>query len=158
MAGLAGADRQPGREVGLAGAGRAEEHDVVLGGDEVERPEVRDDVALEAAGVVEVELLQTLAGREPGGPDAALTAVAVAGADLTLQAGDEELLVRPGLGAGSVGQARHGLTQGRGLQRAGQERHLRLQVASRTGGGHTATRGHPATSPSRLSAKPSAVS
>jgi len=35
--GLAGPDRQPDREVGLAGAGRAEEDDVVLRGDKVER-------------------------------------------------------------------------------------------------------------------------
>jgi hypothetical protein len=34
--GLAGADGQPGRQVGLAGAGRAEEDHVVAGGDEVQ--------------------------------------------------------------------------------------------------------------------------
>jgi hypothetical protein len=43
--------------------------------------------------VVEVELLQALAGREPGGADAALPAVGLAGGDLALQAGDQELLV-----------------------------------------------------------------
>ncbi len=36
-AGLAGPDRQAGREVGLAGAGRAEQQDVLLRGDEVQR-------------------------------------------------------------------------------------------------------------------------
>jgi hypothetical protein len=35
MAGLAGADAQADREVGLAGPGRAEEDDVVAGGDEI---------------------------------------------------------------------------------------------------------------------------
>ena len=102
--GLAGADRQPGGQVGLAGAGRAEEHDVVLGGDEVQGAQVGDDLAFEAAGVVEVELLQRLAGREPGGADAALAAVGLAGGDLALQAGGQELLVGPGLGAGPLGQ------------------------------------------------------
>jgi len=39
---------------------------------------VGDDLAFEAAGVVEVELLQALAGGEPGGADPALAAVRVA--------------------------------------------------------------------------------
>jgi hypothetical protein len=47
--------------VGLAGPWWPEEQDVVLGGDEVQRPEMGDEVALESAGVVEVELLQALA-------------------------------------------------------------------------------------------------
>ena len=63
--GLAGPDRQPGGEVGLAGAGWSEEHDVVLGGDEVQGAEVGDQVAFEAAGVVEVELLKPF-GKEEG--------------------------------------------------------------------------------------------
>jgi hypothetical protein len=66
---LAGPDRQAGGQVGLAGAGRAEEHDVLAAGDEVQRAQVRDQVALQAAGVVEVELLQRLAGGEPGSAD-----------------------------------------------------------------------------------------
>ena len=40
-----------------------------------------DLLAFEAAGVVEVELLQRLAGREPGSPDAALAAVGFSGGD-----------------------------------------------------------------------------
>ena len=71
--------RQADGEVGLAGAGRAEEHDVVAGGDEVEGAEVGDDVALEGALVVEVELLEGLAGREAGGADAELAAVGLRG-------------------------------------------------------------------------------
>ena len=43
--GVAGADGHTDGEVGLAGAGRAEEDDVVAGGDEVEGGEVGDDVA-----------------------------------------------------------------------------------------------------------------
>ena len=40
--GLAGPDRQTGRQVGLAGPGWAEEHHVVPGGDEVQGAEVGD--------------------------------------------------------------------------------------------------------------------
>jgi hypothetical protein len=54
--------------------------------------------------VVEVELLQALAGRKPGLSDAALAAVGLAGGDLALQAGGQELLVGPALGAGPFGQ------------------------------------------------------
>src|ERR671912_802951 len=110
--------------MGLAGAGWAEEDDVVSGGDEVQRAEVGDGVALQRSGVVEVELLQALAGREAGGPDAALAAVGLAGGDLALQAGDQELLVRPGLRPGSFSEPCDRLTQRRCLQRAGQERDL----------------------------------
>jgi len=91
--GLAGADAEPDGEVGLAGAGRAEEDDVVLGGDEVEGAQVRDHVSFEGAGVVEVELLDALSGGEAGGADAAFPAVALAGGHLALQAGEEELFV-----------------------------------------------------------------
>ena len=71
MPGLAGADRQPGGQVGLACAGRAEEHHVLPGGDEVQGAQVSYDLAPQAPGMIEVELLDRLAGREPGGADAA---------------------------------------------------------------------------------------
>jgi len=60
MSGLTGPDAQARGQVGLAGAGRAEEHDVVLGLDEVERAEMGDHLALEASLVVEVEVLEAL--------------------------------------------------------------------------------------------------
>lgn len=63
-----------------------------------------DRVAFEGALVVEVELLQRLAGREPGRADTAFAAVRFVGGDLALQAGGEELLVRPALGTGAFGQ------------------------------------------------------
>jgi hypothetical protein len=72
---LAGADGQPGREVGFASAGWAKEHDVVAGGDEVQRAEVSEQVTFEPSGVIEVEFLQRCAGREAGRADAALPAV-----------------------------------------------------------------------------------
>ena len=93
--------------------------------------------------MVEVELLQALAGREPGGPDAALAAVGVAGGDLPLQAGDEELLVRPGLLPGPGGEPFRGVAQRGRLQRPGQERDLGGQVTGLLRGGH-----HAAPSPS----------
>ena len=73
--------------------GGPEEDHVVFGGDEVQGAQVRDHLAFQAAGVAEVEVLQALAGREPGRADAALAAVGLAGGDLPLQAGDQELLM-----------------------------------------------------------------
>ena len=55
--------------------------------------------------VLEVEVLDRLAGREPGGADADLAAVGLAGSHLAFQAGGQELLVAPGLGSGPLGQA-----------------------------------------------------
>ena len=83
--------------------GPGEDH-VLAGGDEVQGAQVRHGVAFEAAGVVEVELLQALAGGEPGMADAPLAAVGLAGGDLALQAGGQELLVAPALSAGPLGQ------------------------------------------------------
>ena len=58
--GLAGADRDAGGQVGLPGSGRAEEDHVLFGGDEVQPAEVGDQVAFQAAGMVEVEVLEGL--------------------------------------------------------------------------------------------------
>ena len=133
MPGVAGADRDAGGQVGLAGAGRAEEDHVVLGGDEVQGAQVGDQVAFEAAGVVEVELLEGLTGREPCGADAALTAVGLAGGDLALQARGQELLVGPGLLPGAFGQPWDRLAQRRRFQGAGQERQLRRRTGTGAG-------------------------
>ena len=91
--------------------------------------------------MVEVELFQGLAGRELRGPDAALAAVGFAGGDLALQAGGQELLMRPGLGPGPLGQPGHRFTQRRGLQRPGEEGDLGGGVPARLRrrGGHQAT-------------------
>jgi transposase len=145
--GLAGPDRQADGEVGLAGAGRAEKHHVLLGHDEVQRAEVGDEVAFERAGVVEVELLQRLPCWEAGGADAALAAVGLAGGDLALQAGDEELLVGPVLRPGAFGEPVDRVPQCGCFQRPGEERDLggdvpaggRLRAGA--GGGHHATVG-----------------
>jgi hypothetical protein len=145
MAGLAGPDPQADRQMRLAGPGRAEEHHVLPRGDEVQGAQVRDDRSSEAAGVVEVELLQRLAGREAGVADAALAAVGLTRGDLALQAGSQELLVGPALSPGPLGQPGHRLAQGRRLERAGQEGELAGQIPR----GGLGRRGrHHATSPS----------
>jgi hypothetical protein len=135
--GLAGPDRDTGGEMCLAGAGRAEEHHVLAGGDEVEGAQVGDGLAAQAAGVVEVELFQGLAGREPGRPDAALAAVGLTSGHLALQAGDEELLVRPVLGPGPFGEPADGLAQRGCFQRPGEVGDLGGDIPrSGLGGGH----------------------
>jgi hypothetical protein len=48
---LAGPDRDPGSQVGLAGAGRSEEDHVLSAGDEVQGAQVRDQVPLQPAGM-----------------------------------------------------------------------------------------------------------
>jgi hypothetical protein len=63
-----------------------------------------DHVAFEAALVVEVEVFEALAGRQARGADAVLAAVVLAGGDLALETGGQELLVAPVLCAGPVGQ------------------------------------------------------
>ena len=124
VAGEAGADPERDREVRLAGAGRAEQDDVLAAGEEVELAEVQDAVAADRGLEGEVELLERLARREAGGLDAALAAVAVAAVDLGLEQRGGELLIAPLLGAGALGELgqRPG---GRGrLQRAEQVREL----------------------------------
>jgi len=113
---------------------------------------MHDLVAFQAAGVVEVELLDAFAGREPGGPDPALPAVGVAGGDLALQTGRQILLMGPRFGAGPLGEPARRFSQGGRLQRPRQIGDLGTHIP---GGGFGA--GHNATSSSN-SATPSAVS
>jgi hypothetical protein len=110
---------------------RAEEDRILFGGDEVQGSQVGDGLPLEGTLVVVVELLQRLAGRKPRGPDAPLPAVRVAGADLPLQAGGEELLVCPALGPGPVREPLDAVAQGGGLQRPGQVGDLRQRLIPR---------------------------
>ena len=83
-----------------------------------------DEVAFESSGVVEVELLQRLAGRESRRSYAGFAAMGLAGGDFALQPRDEEFLMRPGLGPGAFGEAIDGLTQRRCFQRSGEKRDL----------------------------------
>ena len=79
-------DRRP-----LAGAGRPEEHRVGFRFDEVEGAEMGDDIGADAALMVEVEILEGFAGREPGGVDAGFAAVGLAGRYFSFQAGGQEI-------------------------------------------------------------------
>src|ERR1700742_4082759 len=115
----------------------------------------------QSPGVIEVEFFQRFTCWETCGADTAFTAVRLSRGDLALQARDQELLVAPVLRASTLGQARHRFAQRGRLQRAGQERELRTQVASGgAGGGATSdgggVGGHHATPPVSVSSRPSA--
>src|SRR5262249_18011397 len=114
----------------------------------VEGAQVGDHLAFEAAGVVEVELLQALARGEAGGADAALAAVGLPGGDFALQARGQELLMGPGLGFGPVGEAGDRFAQGWRLERAGEEGDLGGGVPRGGLGSHHAT---PPSTPSAAS-------
>ena len=91
-------------QVGLAGAGRAEQDDVLAAGEEVELAEMQHRLAPQAGLEGEVELLERLAGREARGLDAGLAAVAVAAVGLGLEQRGGEALEAPLLGAGPIGE------------------------------------------------------
>ena len=118
--GLAGPHGQADREVCFAGARWPQEDSVVACGDEIQCSEVGDGVAFEAAGMVEVELLQRFSRREPGGADTTLTAVGFSCRYFALQARRQVFLVAPVLRPGPFSQPSRGLTQRRGLERPGQ--------------------------------------
>jgi hypothetical protein len=66
---LGGSDREPDREVGLAGAWWSEQDHVLGLGQKGPGGEVGDQVAFEGRLVVEDEVLDRLGRPEPGGPD-----------------------------------------------------------------------------------------
>jgi hypothetical protein len=117
VAGQAGADRDRDRDVGLAGAGRAQQHDVLLGVQEVELAEVFDHLALDRALEGEVELLERLSGGQAGGLDARFAAVRLARCDLGGEQRLGEALVAPVLLARSIGQLRQRSRRGWRLER-----------------------------------------
>ena len=139
LPGEARADPERGRDVGLAGAGRAEQDHVLAGVQEVELPEVLDHRLLDRALEGEVELLQRLAGGEPGGLDPALAAVAVAGGDLGAEQDLGEPLIAPGLLAGPVGERRQRPGGGGRFQRAEQVRELGAVLVMPGSARHSAT-------------------
>src|ERR671919_438804 len=124
VAGEAGADRDRDRQVRLAGPGRPEQHDVVLGVQEVELAEVLDHLLLDRALEGEVELLERLAGREARRLDPVLAAVAVPRCDLGREQRLGEALVAPLLLARALGELRQRPGRGRRLQLAEQMREL----------------------------------
>ena len=69
LSGVAGGDAEGDRNMGFAGAWRAEEDDVAGLGEVVAGGQRRDVVAADSGLVVEVELLEGFAGGEAGGAD-----------------------------------------------------------------------------------------
>ena len=90
-----------------------------------------DDVFADAALVLEVEVLQGFPGRETGRGDAGLTAMRLAGGDLPLETGGEEVLVAPDLFPGAGGEAFDPGQKGGGLE-------LPAQVGEIPGAAHAA--------------------
>jgi hypothetical protein len=102
----------------------SERDDVGARVQEVELSEVLDDGLLHAALEGEVELLERLAGGEPGGSDPSLTAVRVPGADLGGEQRLGEPLIAPRFIARPVSQRRQRPRCGRRFQGAEQVRKL----------------------------------
>ncbi len=75
VAAAGGLDAERDREMGLAGAGRSQEDDVVRFSDEVELREVLRLRALDRSLEAEVEIIERLDLREPRALHAVLTAV-----------------------------------------------------------------------------------
>jgi len=73
---------------------------------------VGDGVAFQAAGVVEVEFLQRLSGREACRADASFTALGLAGGDFALQTCRQVFLVGPVLHPCPLSKPCDGITHG----------------------------------------------
>jgi hypothetical protein len=112
--------------MGFAGAGRAQEDDVVFGGQEVELAEVEHERFLDRALEAEVELLECFAGGEAGLLDPALAAVRVPRCDFRCEQRFGETLVAPLLGARPLGQLGQRVCCRRGFQRPEQVGELGL--------------------------------
>ena len=104
LPGEARADPQGDRDVRLAGAGRAEQDHVLFGVQEVELAEVLDHLLLHRALEGEVELLQRLVRREPGGADPQPAAGGLARGHLGREQRLGEPLIAPLLLAGALGE------------------------------------------------------
>jgi hypothetical protein len=97
---------------------------------------VADQVTFQPTSMIEVELLNAFAGREPGGPDPVFAAVGVAGGDLALQAGRQVFLMAPRLGPGPLGEPARGFAQGGRFQCPRQIDELGGHIASGFSAGH----------------------
>ena len=85
MAALDGLDAERGGQVGLAGADRADEHDVSCGGDPRAACEILNARPLETVGAPPVELRERLSRGKTGGLQPALDGVLGAGGDFCLE-------------------------------------------------------------------------
>jgi len=115
-AALARLQRERDREVGLAGAGRAEEADIRPLLDPGELRQVQDERALGRGLRAPVEVLERFQRREGGVADPHPRAGGVAGEDLGLEQALEKLLVRPLLGTGALGGLLQPLEHSRRLE------------------------------------------
>ncbi len=111
-----------------------------------------DGVAFESAGVLEVELLQRFPCWEPGGADAAFTAVRLTSRHLALQTRHQVFLMAPVLRASPLRESDSGLTQRWSFESSCQVGDLSRNITARRGGLGC----HQATPPSRST--PSAAS
>jgi hypothetical protein len=116
---MGGDDPEGGGEVGLAGAGRAEQHDVAGLGQERPRGE-RGDLLAHGGLVVPVEVVEGLAGREPGPADALGGARRVAGGDFSFEHRGQVVLVRPTGVPGLISETGDGLGDPRCFEGGGQ--------------------------------------
>jgi hypothetical protein len=127
--------------MGFAGARWTQKHHVVAGGNKIQGSQMGNDVTFESASMLEVELLQRFAGREPGGADTAFTAVRLTSRHLALQASHQVFLMAPVLGASPLSQPGHRLAQCWSFQRPRQISDLSGHIAALGdfGGNHHAT-------------------
>jgi len=110
-------------EVGLAGAGRTEEHDVAGHGEERSRRQ-RGNLLADSGLVVPVEVVDVFAGREPG-PTDALGTGGIASRDFAFEYGGEVVLVCPSGVAGLVGKPCSGASEKIAFARASSRFSLR---------------------------------
>jgi hypothetical protein len=122
--------------MGLARAGRSEEHHVLARLDEVEGTQMGDHLPAHRRLVFEVEVLEALPGREAGGLDARLTTVALPRGDLALETRHEILLVAPRLAPRPLGEPPGGVEQGGRLECSAQVREIGCRLRGRA---HDAT-------------------
>jgi hypothetical protein len=99
VAGLDGGDAQRDQRVALAGAGRPDQTQILVGTDPLQAGQVVEGRAGDRGGG-DVELLQGLGDGEGGGLEPVAGVRGVAGADLGLDQGAQQLLWRPALGLG----------------------------------------------------------
>ncbi len=98
---------------------------------------MQDRVPLQRALVVEVEVLEHFPAREPGGFDAALAAVVLAGGDFAFEAGGQEFLMGPAFGAGPFPEPADRSRQRRGSHGPAQVGEIGVGLGR--GAGHHAT-------------------
>ena len=108
-----------GGEVGFAGAGRAEQHDVAGLGKERAGGE-RSDLLTDGGLVVPVEVVEGFAGGEPGAADPLRGAGRVAGGDFAFEDRGEVVLMGPAGVTCLVGEPGGGFGDPWRLQRGGE--------------------------------------